>query len=447
MGRLQRKLNPRNCDSACLEAITIPCRRGLLLRARSGEPMPPSELERDLERLESLHRDGVLTDAEYEAARKRAIDNADLGLAEEPPHTPGNALGWFRATFWGSWWRKTATVVGGFIFAMIVIGLAVPSSPDDDTPSAAAPTRTVEATSTTEPTPEPTAEQTPESTPTREAGLSAPVEIGNLELTVLAVEAYDSSLDEPNYRVKVRLRKLRGSEYDFTGSTFQVVDAQGNAHDHATSCTGCPQNIIPDGVGFVLTGDDTSEKWVYFDIQGTSAPRQLKFKSSSILGSEESIDLPSSPRPTVRERRDVSTPTPTTEVCPTASESVWAAQVALALEPLPETATALGELFALAGEVPAIMFTDDWQIEVALNLVVLSLAADELEAVSAPSSRTREIQATVDQIARETRNAVDNLAYGIDNLDPDSLARGADGIGRAGDLLTVVGFQIDGMCG
>ena len=64
--------------------------------------------------------------------------------------------------------------------------------------------------------PGPAPELTAQSTP----GLNVPVEVGNLELTVVGVDTYDAAGEDANYRVRLRLRKLGGDTYDFTDSVL-----------------------------------------------------------------------------------------------------------------------------------------------------------------------------------------------------------------------------------
>ena len=334
--------------------------------------MAKSELEQALERLEALRRDGLLSDSEYEAARRRAILQSGLAAGapshEESGHDAaepvagdegGSASGPVglgrrqasRRGLWGRfkasrWWVKAIFVVIG-LFVLLIVLAAVFGEEEDDTGGAvpaatseeATPSEAVGKTSQPESTPMPTPVTTPTAratavatpdptvTPTTqetpdEPGLGHLVEVGSLELTVLEVDTYDAVLEDSNYRVRVQVRKLKGDAYDFTGSSFKVIDAGGVAHDHDTSCRDCPGNLFPEGTGIELLGTSAAERWVYFEIRSSDAPVQLRYKPTSHTAAVL-ISLPSAPRPIVRPSRETtSTPEParsTPERAPTST--------------------------------------------------------------------------------------------------------------------------------
>ena len=325
--------------------------------------MAKSELEQALERLEALRRDGLLSDSEYEAARRRAILQSGLA-AGAPSHEEsgdddaepvagdegGSASGPVglgrrqasRRGLWGRfkasrWWVKAILVVIGLFVLLIVLaavfgeeeddtGGAVPAATSEEaTPSeAVAETSQPESTPVSTPTNEPTARATADATPGAtvtpttpatpatpdEPGLGDLVEVGSLELTVLEVDTYDAVLEDSNYRVRVQVRKLKGDAYDFTGSSFKVIDAGGVAHDHDTSCRDCPGNLFPEGTGIELLGTSAAERWVYFEIRSSDAPVQLRFKPTSRTAAVL-VSLPSTPHPVTRPSRETtSTPEP-----------------------------------------------------------------------------------------------------------------------------------------
>ncbi len=54
--------------------------------------MAKSELERKLEEIDALRKEGVLTDSEYEVARQRAIQTSEIGQPTAPePAGPANS--------------------------------------------------------------------------------------------------------------------------------------------------------------------------------------------------------------------------------------------------------------------------------------------------------------------------------------------------------------------
>ena len=334
--------------------------------------MAKSELERALERLDELRRDGLLSDSEYEAARRRAILQSGLAAGapshEESDHDAaepvagdegGSASGPVgpgrrqvsRRGLWGRfkasrWWVKAIVVVIG-LFVLLIVLAAVFGEEEDDTGGAVpaatseeatqsevvAETSQPESTPVSTPTNEPTARATavatpdPTVTPTApatpdEPGLGDLMEVGSLELTVLEVDTYDAALEDSNYRVRVRVRKLKGDAYDFTGSSFKVIDAGGVAHEHDTSCRDCPGNLFPEGTGIELLGTKAAERWVYFEIRSSDAPVQLRYKPTSRT-SAVLIALPSTPRPVVRPSREPapSTPEPATSTPEPAARS------------------------------------------------------------------------------------------------------------------------------
>lgn len=151
---------------------------------------------------------------------------------------------------------------------------------------------------------------TPPARPTEQTDLGTPFEVGSLELTVLGVDTYDAAGEDANYRVRLRLRKLGGDTYDFSDSVFQIVDSRGVTHDHDLSCNRCPDNIIPEGIGFTHRGTGPAEKWVYFEIASSITPTEFRFESSSFLAPSASVRIPSEPRPVVRATRETPEPTP-----------------------------------------------------------------------------------------------------------------------------------------
>ena len=110
---------------------------------------------------------------------------------------------------------------------------------------------------------------TPEPTPSQ-PGIGDRVSVGSLDLTVLGVEEYDSSVhnmfNDANVRVEIEAVNARGAadeEYNLSAFlAIQVVDSNGIAHDPGLGCAGCP-----DEVGNVdLVRGGRIRGYVYFEI-------------------------------------------------------------------------------------------------------------------------------------------------------------------------------------
>ena len=261
--------------------------------------MPESELERALQRLESLREQGLLTEAEYEAARRRAVRSAALASPKQPEGSDVPKKGFWRRLKTSPRWVKVILVILGLFIVLVVL-----------------------------------------------AGVFGSDEV-----------------------------------------------EQANGGEGGPNSTATP-----------------------------------------------------TPRPTPRPT-PVRTPAPTrTQECPTATERAWGSEVFSAIAGVPNALGTLAELFELVGETPSVMFVDEWVVAVATGLVVLDLAAADLGSISAPTSRTRAIQGTIDSLARELSSAVSNIARGIDNLDTGLLERGVDNMVRIGELAGRASVQIDSLC-
>lgn len=200
--------------------------------------MAKSELERNLEELDALRKEGVLSDSEYEVARQRAIETSAIG--QPPPPEAATS----RSSRFGC--GKTLLVIGGLlvgIVIVIVIIIAVAGGGDDSTPASNG--------------------SEPATTATPRSGF---MRVGSVEIQVLAVETFDATSYNPfndeNLRIHVRVQKIEGDEYDFTLNEWVLVTSAGTGIDHSRFCAECPDPIEE----IVLYGDQPIEAYVYFDL-------------------------------------------------------------------------------------------------------------------------------------------------------------------------------------
>lgn len=111
---------------------------------------------------------------------------------------------------------------------------------------------------------------TPDPTPT----IGRPVEVGSLELTILSVERYDARQDNSwntaNYRARVRVRMIKGDEYEFTlWNEFTLINALGVGYKMDwTGCTDCPDKLL----GLNLYGSTPQIRYVYFEVEDLDTP-------------------------------------------------------------------------------------------------------------------------------------------------------------------------------
>ena len=175
----------------------------------------------------------------------------------------------------------------------VILLVAVIAVPTDDGAATAEPTTVVTATVASDTTePEPTAAtETLKLTPTppppppapTPPAFGDPVVVGSLELTAVSVALHTSAsqFDDSNWRLVVRMRKLKGETYTFSGrSTFTVIDSDGVGHNADRFCSDCPENLFEEGT-FQLFGHTTVDRSVYFTITTEARPVELRYAPSS----------------------------------------------------------------------------------------------------------------------------------------------------------------------
>ena len=113
--------------------------------------MAKSELERKLEEIDALHKEGVLSDSEYEVARQRAIQTSEIGQPPAPETAGPTASS--RSSRFGC--GKTLLVIIGVLVVIGIIAAVAASGGDDNSGS------------TTSSRPEPTTSSRPAPTATK----------------------------------------------------------------------------------------------------------------------------------------------------------------------------------------------------------------------------------------------------------------------------------------
>ena len=178
--------------------------------------------------------------------------------------------------------RTWLPYAGAALIAFAAFSLLGGDSGNDDqstdrvaqTAATSTPGRPTQATPTR--TPQPTPTPVP-SSPT----LGDRVRVGSLDLTVLAVEAYDSSqhnrFNEQNIRVLIEAVNARGdaeAEYNLSAFALKLVDANGIAHSPGLGCAGCPDSIV--SVDLVRGG--RVRGYIYFAVRSSRPPVELIYE-------------------------------------------------------------------------------------------------------------------------------------------------------------------------
>lgn len=94
----------------------------------------------------------------------------------------------------------------------------------------------------------------------------------------------------------------------------------------------------------------------------------------------------------------------------------------------------IGALFTDAGQTPALMFTQDWQLELAGQLVMWQDIADNAKTLR-PSDRQQHIHDIWLDVTELTSLATDNIIAGVDNVDPNAMNQGTSRILYATALI------------
>lgn len=214
--------------------------------------MPKSELERRLEQIDALHERGMLTDSEHEEARRRAILSSELGQDPAPreptvpvaPRPQGG--GCSKALLW------IFAIVGVLVVVTVVIVIVavVVDNNDDSAPVATSTPRT---------------------------GF---MRVGSVEIQVLDFESIDAAryniFNDENLRIHVRVRKIKGDDYEFRSlNKWVLITSTGTGIEHSTLCFDCPDDID----NLAIYGDQPIEAYVYFELPtGRYLFRELRYE-------------------------------------------------------------------------------------------------------------------------------------------------------------------------
>ena len=126
------------------------------------------------------------------------------------------------------------------------------------------------------------------------------------------------------------------------------------------------------------------------------------------------------PTATVASSLPTNTPAPIQLPCPTQAEAAYFAELSRISSPTAEALLSFGELNSKAGLSPALLFDDEWTLDVALQITILNLAAEELQVMEAPAS-VQAIHNDMLEWARLTKESNDLYVKGIDDLDMASI--------------------------
>ena len=115
-------------------------------------------------------------------------------------------------------------------------------------------------------------------------------------------------------------------------------------------------------------------------------------------------------------------PTPTPTSCPTPEEQAYFLEMGSLADSVSEVFFGFGNLNTRAGDNPSLILQEDWQLEAALYLIGFQFYIDAVKELSPPSS-LRHIHQNLLASVNVLQKAVDAYAYGVDNLDVDSLVQ------------------------
>ena len=123
-------------------------------------------------------------------------------------------------------------------------------------------------------------------------GLGDLVTVDNLDLSVLSVESYNTTLhdmfNEENTRVQVRVGKHKDEKYDFAShKKFIIIDHEGAGHGADWYCMECPDNLYD----LTLYGNQPVERYVYFTLPNGAIPAFLRYETGFIFTHEAVIAL------------------------------------------------------------------------------------------------------------------------------------------------------------
>lgn len=121
-----------------------------------------------------------------------------------------------------------------------------------------------------------------------------------------------------------------------------------------------------------------------------------------------------------------------TQSHPTYDESVYMLEVADITRPMGDALEEISRLSNLAGESPAIINTQQWQLDAASALATLSVGADELLELDPPISLIT-CHNYLTKSANYYKDMVGNFAFGVDYNDSESIKQSSRDLGNASD--------------
>ena len=187
-------------------------------------------------------------------------------------------------------------------------------------------------------------------------------------------------------------------------------------------------------------------------IATTKAPTQTAIPATATSVSTSTAMPPTTtPEPTATEVLSTATSEPTaTEVPPTATSEPTKTPVVItdkqlfALQLIP-IANSLGDAFATiaelstkAGNDTSLFFSNDWKIDVGVQMAVISQNADKLRNLEIPPGLER-VGEKVNALASELDLVTLNFTRGIDKLDAKKLKAASDAMNRSTKLFTEIG--------
>lgn len=128
--------------------------------------------------------------------------------------------------------------------------------------------------------------------------------------------------------------------------------------------------------------------------------------------------------------------TPAAE-CPTLAQGLYFASAGEAIASIPNATTALASRFGAVGEQPTLLFSQDWRLDVATNLAILQIAADEIQALDPPAG-AEQIDRHLKRMATALTSATTDFAAGIDDLDAERMLKGASTLNAAGSEMRTI---------
>ncbi len=151
------------------------------------------------------------------------------------------------------------------------------------------------------------------------------------------------------------------------------------------------------------------------------------------------------PTPTSTAAPELVTATPAAQ-CPTAAQERYFGDALPVLGSLEVGFGQLGESFVDATANPLLLLDETWQLDVAVALALLDVAADSILTWDPPAG-TEEIHGLLKAAAADVKSAVDVLPGAIDDLDATRIERGALLVVSADRKVTRTTPLVAGFCG